>query len=102
MIVNSPLAPEALGIRRGWRVAALDATRIARAHWLGSGALPIVNAPMAGAFARAIGLVGLEALLVAIREAVPTSPDANVAAAREAWDLVGGVLPELRGAEGAR
>ncbi len=102
VVVNSPLPPQALGIPRGWRVATVDATRIARAHRLGSGAFPIVNAPMAGAFARAIGLFGLDALLAAIREAVPASPDANVAAAREAWDIVGGALPEPRPGEGAR
>jgi 2-oxoacid:acceptor oxidoreductase gamma subunit (pyruvate/2-ketoisovalerate family) len=93
LVANSALAPGTLGVPGGWRVATLDATRIARARRLGTGALPIVNAPMAGAFARATGLVGLPALLVAIREAVPSAPDENVAAATEAWELVRGDLP---------
>jgi len=101
VVVNSPVAPEALGIPAGWRVATVDATGLARAHALGSGALPIVNAPMAGAFARATALVGRTALLSAIREMVPVSADENVAAAREAWDLVRGDLPEARAAEAA-
>ncbi len=93
LVANTPLEPAALAIPGGWRVAVLDATRIARARHLGSGAMPIVNSPMAGAFARATGLVGLDALLAAIREAVPTAPDENVAAAAEAFEGVTGDLP---------
>jgi Pyruvate/2-oxoacid:ferredoxin oxidoreductase gamma subunit len=43
---------------------------------------------MAGAFARVTGLVGLDSLCAAIRESAPSSADANVAAARDAWDRV--------------
>jgi 2-oxoacid:acceptor oxidoreductase gamma subunit (pyruvate/2-ketoisovalerate family) len=93
LVANSPLPPSRLAVPAGWRVASLDATRIARARKLGSGALPIVNSPMAGAFARATGIVGLAALLAAIRENVPAAPDANVAAAEEAWAAVSGDLP---------
>lgn len=93
LVANSPLAPAAVVAPAGWRVAVLDATRIARARRLGSGAMPIVNSPMAGAFARATGLVGLDALLAAIREAVPTAPEENVAAAAEAFERVTGDLP---------
>ncbi|WP_248352786.1 2-oxoacid:acceptor oxidoreductase family protein [Anaeromyxobacter oryzae] len=93
LVANTPLAPSAVAVPGGWRIASLDATRIARARRLGSGAMPIVNSPMAGAFARATGLVGLDALLAAIREAVPTAPDENVAAAAEAFERVAGDLP---------
>jgi 2-oxoacid:acceptor oxidoreductase gamma subunit (pyruvate/2-ketoisovalerate family) len=98
LVANTPLDPAALGVPAGWRVAALDATRIARGLRLGSGALPIVNSPMAAAFARATGLVGLDALLAAIREGVPAAPDANVAAAAEAWESVRGDLSRGRNA----
>jgi len=97
VVANSPLAPAALALPGGWRVAVIDATRIARARRLGSGALPIVNSPMAGAFARATGLVGLAALLQAIREGVPSAPVANAAAAEEAWESVRGHLPGAGG-----
>jgi 2-oxoacid:acceptor oxidoreductase gamma subunit (pyruvate/2-ketoisovalerate family) len=93
LVANSPLEPAAVVAPAGWRVAVLDATRIARARRLGSGAMPIVNSPMAGAFARATGLVGLDALLAAIREAVPAAPEENVAAAAEAFERVTGDLP---------
>lgn len=95
VVVNTPLPPEALRLPGGWRVATVDATAIARARGLGSGALPIVNAPMAGAFARATALVGEAPLLAAIRELVPVAQDENVAAARDAWERVRGALPEV-------
>ena len=91
LVVNSAEPPEALALPPGWRVATLDATRIARARRLGSGALPVVNSPMAAAFARISGLVGLEAILRAVRESAPVAADANVEAAREAWELAGAV-----------
>jgi 2-oxoacid:acceptor oxidoreductase gamma subunit (pyruvate/2-ketoisovalerate family) len=88
LVVNSPSAPADLAVPEGWRVAAVDATRLARAHGVGGGALPVVNSPMAGAFARASGLVGLASLEAAIREMAPSAEEANVRAAREAWDAV--------------
>lgn len=94
LVANTPAAAASLRVPDGWRVVTLDATAIARARRLGSGALPVVNSPMAAAFARASGLVGLDALLAAIRENVPSSLDENVAAAAEAWRRVPG--PEAR------
>lgn len=88
LVVNTPADPGTLAAPEGWRVATVDATRLARAHGVGGGALPIVNSPMAGAFARVTGLVGLEALESAIREMAPAAAEANVRAAREAWDGV--------------
>ncbi len=83
---GAPLCEIAVPV--SWRAAAVDGTRIARALGLGSGALPIVNSPMAGAFARVTGLVGLDALLAAIGEMAPAAIEANLAAARQAWDTV--------------
>lgn len=88
LVVNTAADPASLPTPEPWRAAAVDATRIARANGLGSGAFPIVNSPMAGAFARATGLVGLPALLTAIREFAPSGAEQNVAAAREAWETV--------------
>jgi 2-oxoacid:acceptor oxidoreductase gamma subunit (pyruvate/2-ketoisovalerate family) len=88
LVVNTAADPGTLAVPEGWRVAAVDATRLARAHGVGGGALPIVNSPMAGAFARVSGLVGLDALESAIREMTPAAAEANVRAAREAWDGV--------------
>lgn len=88
-VANTPAEPASLtSLPAAWRPATIDATKLARAHGLGSGALPVVNCPMAAAFARITGIVGLEALLQAIRETVPQKPDANAAAAEEAWGTV--------------
>jgi 2-oxoacid:acceptor oxidoreductase gamma subunit (pyruvate/2-ketoisovalerate family) len=88
IVVNTAAGPASLGVPPPWRAATLDATRIARANGLGGGAFPIVNSPMAGAFARVTGLVGLPALLDAIREFAPSGAEQNAAAARDAWQAV--------------
>jgi len=88
LVVNTAADPGALAVPEGWRVATVDATRLARAHGVGGGALPIVNSPMAGAFARVTELVGRDALASAIREMAPAAAEANVRAAHEAWDEV--------------
>jgi 2-oxoacid:acceptor oxidoreductase gamma subunit (pyruvate/2-ketoisovalerate family) len=105
LVVNTGADPASLTVPPGWRTAAFEATRAARARGLGSGAMPIVNSPMAGAFARVNGLVGLEALVAAIREMAPTAAEENVEAAREAWEAVrraparaGPSMPADRGA----
>jgi pyruvate ferredoxin oxidoreductase gamma subunit/2-oxoisovalerate ferredoxin oxidoreductase gamma subunit len=87
VVVNAQAAPAALGVPEPWRVATVDATEIALALGLGSRALPIVNSPMAAAFARATGLCTLPDLESAIGELLPASVVArNLAAARLAWE----------------
>jgi len=65
---------------RGFHLAAVDATAIARRHGIGSTALVIVNTTLAGAYARVVGIdwdvversyraLGLEGDLAAAREA---------------------------------
>ncbi len=88
LVANVAVPVSEIQVPAPWRAAAVDGTRIARSLGLGSGALPIVNSPMTGAFARVTGLVGLDALLGAIREMAPAAVEANLAAAREAWDAV--------------
>jgi len=66
----------------------VDASRIALRRGLGSRTHPIVNTAILGAFARATGLVGRDAVCDAIRQEVPSQQDANVEAAREAYESV--------------
>jgi pyruvate ferredoxin oxidoreductase gamma subunit/2-oxoisovalerate ferredoxin oxidoreductase gamma subunit len=66
----------------------VDATRIALKHELGTRTHPIVNTAMMGAFARMLETPPMEAVCNAIREEVPSEPDANIAAAREAYEEV--------------
>jgi 2-oxoacid:acceptor oxidoreductase gamma subunit (pyruvate/2-ketoisovalerate family) len=71
-----------------FRVATVDASRIAASHGIGSRTQPIVNTAILGAFARWSGLVGLDSVCAAIGEEIRHRPEANVAAAREAADAV--------------
>lgn len=71
-----------------FRIATVDATRIALKHSLGTRTHPIVNTAMIGAFARVLGEPPLEAVIHAIEEEIPVKPENNIAAAREAYDAV--------------
>ena len=88
LLVNSHHAPAELAIEGRWRVATVDADRIALAHHLGSSTMPIVNTVMLGALARASGVVSIDALTKAIGEFVPARPEENRAAAREGFERV--------------
>lgn len=84
VLVNTTAPPARLASHPTYRLATCDATGIATMHGLGSRTHPIVNTPMAGAFATTTGLVSIEAVADAIGQLVPTAIDANKAAAREA------------------
>jgi 2-oxoacid:acceptor oxidoreductase gamma subunit (pyruvate/2-ketoisovalerate family) len=84
VIVNTRSAPETLTLPLTANVATCDATAIALAHGLGSRTTPIVNTAMAGAFAGATGLVGVQSVLDAIPDLVPSEVRANGRAATDA------------------
>ena len=85
IVINSDRAPESYTeLASRFRVATVDAYTIARNHKLGSKTLPIVNTAILGAFAAASGLVELESICLTIEEEIPSHPEENVAAAREA------------------
>jgi pyruvate ferredoxin oxidoreductase gamma subunit/2-oxoisovalerate ferredoxin oxidoreductase gamma subunit len=88
LIVNSPLAPIALRLPETFNVATCDATGIALQLSLGSRTTPIVNTPMAGAFAATTRLVQLDSLIAAIPDVVPAEVEANQAGARAAFSAV--------------
>jgi 2-oxoacid:acceptor oxidoreductase gamma subunit (pyruvate/2-ketoisovalerate family) len=89
ILINSRRDPESYESLAGsYRVATVDANTIAVRHGLGTRTQPIVNTAIIGAFARAFGLVGLDAVCDAVREEVPIKPDENVAAAMEAAEAV--------------
>lgn len=85
VLINSDRAPGEFDLSGEFRIATVDASHIAIKHGLGSATNPIVNTAILGAFARISGLVNLEPLLEAIREAVPVKPGENAAAAEEAY-----------------
>ncbi|HSB18872.1 MAG TPA: 2-oxoacid:acceptor oxidoreductase family protein [Anaeromyxobacteraceae bacterium] len=75
---------------RGFRVAAVDATAIARRHGIGSAALVIVNTTLAGAYARAVGIPW-----DVVERAYRTQDlESDLPAAREAYEAVAVREPE--------
>lgn len=86
VLVNGPEPPADLKPFIGRKLAFVDASRIARKHGLGSRTHPIVNTSVMGAFARMIGILPMDAVVAAIREEVPSDPDQNIAAARDAYN----------------
>lgn len=85
ILLNSPSIPESLIRRREFRLAYVDASRIALKHKLGTRTHPIANTPVIGAFARVLEMPPLEAIVSAIREDVPGRIEDNIRAAEEAY-----------------
>jgi pyruvate ferredoxin oxidoreductase gamma subunit/2-oxoisovalerate ferredoxin oxidoreductase gamma subunit len=98
VLINTDKRPEAYPAFSSFVVCAVDAQRIALRHRLGSRTHPIVNTAILGAFSRATGLVGIDAVCEAIRREVPSRQEENAAAAREAWGSVVFSAPTAEGA----
>jgi 2-oxoisovalerate ferredoxin oxidoreductase gamma subunit len=88
ILLNSADPPESFGFHDRFHVGTVDANRVAFKYRLGPRNAPIVNTAILGAFARLSGIVGLEALSNAVRDAVPVRPGENVDAVREAFESV--------------
>jgi pyruvate ferredoxin oxidoreductase gamma subunit len=88
LLVNTPLAPEAIMAPTGARRATVDATRIALSRGLGSSMMPIVNTALLGALAGATAVVSMDALHQAIGHFVPAAPEANWSAAQDGYSAV--------------
>jgi len=88
VLINSGDSPDAFEGLADYRVATVDAGTIAVKHRLGSPTYPIVNTTILGAFAKASGIVSIEAILASIGDQVPIKPEANVESAKEAYEAV--------------
>jgi len=67
------------------KIATVDANAIAIRHKVGSATSPIVNTAITGAFIKVTEICSIESLCNAIMKGVPIKPDANAAAARDAY-----------------
>ncbi|MGQ9673819.1 MAG: 2-oxoacid:acceptor oxidoreductase family protein [Candidatus Aminicenantales bacterium] len=92
IIINSDKRPDEFNFPNKFRVATVPATDIAVKHKLGTLAAPIVNTAIVGAVVKILNLTRLDSLLAAIEEGVPTKPEANMAAAREAYERAEKIL----------
>jgi 2-oxoacid:acceptor oxidoreductase gamma subunit (pyruvate/2-ketoisovalerate family) len=88
VLINSEQPPASFKLPPEFRVATVDANAIAIKYRLGPRTAPIVNTAILGAFARITGIIQVETLEKAVRDAVPVKPENNVAATREAYDAV--------------
>ncbi|WP_373500715.1 2-oxoacid:acceptor oxidoreductase family protein [Desulfococcus sp.] len=84
ILLNTALPPEMQAFK-GFRVAVVDAGRIAQAHHLGTRTHPIINTAMVGAFARILAAPPMAALEEAIRGELPVKQEENIAAAKQAY-----------------
>ena len=85
ILVNTGRPPGELDLPGPFNVGTVDAPAIALANGLGTRTNPIVNTAIIGAFAALTKIVTLESVVEAIPDLVPIKPEANQAAAREAF-----------------
>ena len=90
ILINTSQGPEAYKTMFGddYLLFVVDASSIAVEHKLGSASNPIVNTAILGAFSKATGLLGIEAVEHAIKEHVPVKKELNQQAALAAYDRV--------------
>jgi pyruvate ferredoxin oxidoreductase gamma subunit/2-oxoisovalerate ferredoxin oxidoreductase gamma subunit len=88
ILLNYPDQVEKPPIGNGFRVACVDAGRIASEFGLGSRMSPIVNTTILGAFAKVAKDLDINLLVEAVRRGVPVNPDQNAAAALAAHQSV--------------
>jgi 2-oxoisovalerate/pyruvate ferredoxin oxidoreductase gamma subunit len=86
IVINTDRPPKAFGNFSKFRVATVDASRIAIEFKLGSPTAPIVNTAILGSFSRITGMVSIEAVVEAVKEFVPSNKAGNAAATQEAYD----------------
>ncbi len=89
ILINTIKKPEEMvNVLNHKNIATVDATTIAIRHHLGSQTAPIVNTAILGAFARLSGLVKIETVMDAIRQAAPAKQEENALAAKDAYESV--------------
>ncbi len=88
VLINTEKGPQEFPDLSDYKVATVDAARIAIDHRLGAPTSPIVNTTILGAFAKATGIVKIQSLLDCIGDEVPVKPEANAASAKQAYESV--------------
>ena len=89
IIINTEKSPDSFTeYTKKFRVATVNATKIAVDNHLGSKAAPIVNTAILGAIIKVLKVAGKKDLEEGIKEFVPIKAEANIKAADEAYDQV--------------
>ncbi|PIQ92464.1 MAG: pyruvate ferredoxin oxidoreductase [Parcubacteria group bacterium CG11_big_fil_rev_8_21_14_0_20_39_14] len=88
LIINSPKGPSEFQRLGNFKIAVIDATKIALNHKIGTDTNPIINTVILGAIIKVLK-ISLESLKKAIQENKDVkSPEKNIAAAIEAYESV--------------
>jgi pyruvate ferredoxin oxidoreductase gamma subunit/2-oxoisovalerate ferredoxin oxidoreductase gamma subunit len=86
LLINSHLGVEQYShLRQDCQIETMDVSRIALEHGLGSRNMPLVNAPILGAFAGISQTVSLKALQQALPRFIPARVQANAQALQQAF-----------------
>ena len=88
ILINIPELPEDIKAFSGYRLAYVDATRIALKNELGTRTQPIINTAIVGAFARIMNEPSMDMISKAITEEIEIHPEKNVQASQEAYESV--------------
>lgn len=88
ILINTSRSPEEFSHLKPFKTATVDATSIALRNGLGSRTSPIVNTAILGAFSKVTSLLGIDSVVLAIREEVPAKRAENAKAARQAYHEV--------------
>ncbi len=88
VLLNAPELPARPEIFSRFRLALVDATRIALKHELGTRTHPIVNTAVMGALAKMLKMPPMDAVAMAIEEDMPEHFERNILAAKDAYDAV--------------
>jgi len=88
VLINAPESPAPIDRFKGFRLAWVDASRIASDLHLGTRTLPMINTAMLGAFAGVMGYPSVGGLMAVIKKEISVKPDANAEAAKAAYDAV--------------
>jgi 2-oxoacid:acceptor oxidoreductase gamma subunit (pyruvate/2-ketoisovalerate family) len=85
ILINSEQPAISFGLPADFKAITIDASSIAVKHRLGTRSMPIVNTAILGAFSKLTGVVGIDALIDALREFVPSRKEENTEATLEAY-----------------
>lgn len=88
ILINSRKKPGEFSFDKKYRIATIDADGISLANRLGNTSSPIINAAVAGAFARVIGNISMDSLVKAVMESAPVKKEENVMSAKTAYEKV--------------
>jgi len=87
-LLNAPANADFSHLFSGFRLASVDATRIAMENGLGTRTHPMVNTAMIGAFARIMEMPAIDIVMDTIEADISLKPEKNAQAAREAFETV--------------